>query len=555
MENLQQLPESQFCSAILSDDRRLQQINDLDLVDSPSEESFDRITRLATDFLDVPVSLVSIVTDSRQFFKSATGLPEPWATCRETPLDHSFCKHVVDGNEPLIVENATKHEFVSKNLAVPNLGVIAYLGFPLSSNDGQPLGSFCVIDTKPRNWSQHEIETVRNLALLANNEICLRDEILKLRSAESLLSRQSHEIENTHGFLRDILDSVDANICIVDETGQIIDTNACWRNFEFENEGNHAHTSIGANYLKICEETTGDCADGASKVAEALREIIRGEREHFLAEYPCHSPDEKRWYQVRLTPLKSAQHRGAVIAHIDITDRILATRALEKATFEAEKLALVARYTDNAVVITDHQCRIEWVNEGFTHITGYELDEVLGKVPGDFLQGPETSPEAVDEMRTALREKRGFDVEIVNYSKAGEPYWLAIEVRPITDSDGVVTHFIAVESDITQKKKAAEERERLQNELLDVSRKAGMAELATGVLHNVGNVLNSINVSANLVSETLSSSAISSVRNASDFLNSHSNDHGVFLTEHKKGKLFPAYIDKLASRLKEEQNQ
>jgi signal transduction histidine kinase len=180
---------------------------------------------------------------------------------------------------------------------------------------------------------------------------------------------------------------------------------------------------------------------------------------------------------------------------------------------------------------------------------------VLDKVPGDFLQGPETSEQAVEEMRNALRTKQGFDVEIVNYSKDGTPYWLAIEVRPITDSSGQVTHFIAVESDITHKKQAAEERERLQDELVNASHLAGMAELATGVLHNAGNVLNSINVSANLIVSSLASSSISSVGAASRLLEEHKDELADFMTNQRKGQLFPDYLDALASKLDNERTE
>jgi GAF domain-containing protein len=93
---------------------------------------------------------VSLVDADRQFFKSALGLPEPWATRRETPLSHSFCQHVVATGAPLRVEDARDHSLVCDNLAIPELGVVAYLGMPLATADGQVLGSLCAIDTEPR---------------------------------------------------------------------------------------------------------------------------------------------------------------------------------------------------------------------------------------------------------------------------------------------------------------------------------------------------------------------------------------------------------------------
>jgi PAS domain S-box-containing protein len=116
---------------------------------------------------------------------------------------------------------------------------------------------------------------------------------------------------------------------------------------------------------------------------------------------------------------------------------------------ELERLALVARNTTNAVVITDLARRITWVNEGFTRITGWKLEEVMGRVPGDFLQTKDTDPNAIREMRAALREKRPCRVEVLNRAKDGRDYWLDLEIQPVRDASGVVTGFMAIESDVT----------------------------------------------------------------------------------------------------------
>ncbi len=169
----------------LADPSRLAAIQELDLVDSPAEEVFDRLTRLASRLIPSPTALVSIVDDERQFFKSFVGLDEPWASRRETPLSHSFCQHVVVSGQPLIVEDAREHPLVHDNLAIPDLGVISYLGMPLTTKQGQVLGSFCVIDSETRTWSEEDIETVRELARSVMTEIELRQELKALKAAEA----------------------------------------------------------------------------------------------------------------------------------------------------------------------------------------------------------------------------------------------------------------------------------------------------------------------------------------------------------------------------------
>src|SRR5688572_18848051 len=117
----------------LRESDRLAALRRTGLMDGAPEERFDRLTRLAARTLRVPVALVSLVDDSRQFFKSCVGLTEPWASMRQTPLTHSFCQHAVTTGRPLIINDAEADPLVRENLAIRDLGVVAYAGIPLSS--------------------------------------------------------------------------------------------------------------------------------------------------------------------------------------------------------------------------------------------------------------------------------------------------------------------------------------------------------------------------------------------------------------------------------------
>lgn len=154
--------------------KRLQVMRDLALLTNPEEPFFDSLTKLASEAIGVPVSLVSIVSNNYQYFKSMVGLPEPWASDRRTPLSHSFCQHVVATGEPLVIEDAREVDFLKDNLAIPDLNVIGYLGIPITSPDGEGLGSFCVIDDRPHRWTESDIELMNAFARLVNKEIDLR---------------------------------------------------------------------------------------------------------------------------------------------------------------------------------------------------------------------------------------------------------------------------------------------------------------------------------------------------------------------------------------------
>jgi two-component system NtrC family sensor kinase len=133
---------------------------------------------------------------------------------------------------------------------------------------------------------------------------------------------------------------------------------------------------------------------------------------------------------------------------------------------QMKKLALVAARTSNAVIITDAKGITEWVNEGFTRLTGYTSEEVVGRKPGELLQGPGTDARDVDILRRALNRGEGITVELLNYSKEGTPYWNFIEIQPVRDEADRLVNFVAIESDITARRQleqqVAQSAERLR---------------------------------------------------------------------------------------------
>ena len=149
---------------VLGDAERLKALHRTGLVDAPTDPALDRLTKLAAKALDTPVALLTLVDRDRQVFAAAYGLDEPWASEGQTGLLHSFCQHVVVSVEPLVCSDAREHRLVHDNLAIRDLNVISYAGVPLTTEDGHTIGSFCVIDHKPRRWSSHEVEVLGDFA-------------------------------------------------------------------------------------------------------------------------------------------------------------------------------------------------------------------------------------------------------------------------------------------------------------------------------------------------------------------------------------------------------
>ena len=157
----------------IGDRDRVAAVRRLVLLDSPATESFDRLVRLAARVLGCPIALLTLVDADRQFFKASFGLPEPLASARQTPLTHSICQHVVAREDRLVVCDAAVEHWLDDNLAVKEFGIRAYVGVPLMSSDGHAVGTLCVADMTPREWTNEQIANLEDLAAATMREIRL----------------------------------------------------------------------------------------------------------------------------------------------------------------------------------------------------------------------------------------------------------------------------------------------------------------------------------------------------------------------------------------------
>jgi PAS domain S-box-containing protein len=220
-------------------------------------------------------------------------------------------------------------------------------------------------------------------------------------------------------------------------------------------------------------------------------------------------------YETRFIPFNDEE----VLALVrDITPQ-------KKTENELLKLSLIAEHTSNAVIITDAQGRIEWVNDAFTKITEYTLDEVIGKKPGPLLQGNETDPAVGSFMREKVYSKEPFTVEILNYSKSGRKYWIHINAQPIFEASGQVTKFFAIETDITERKdteiKIIEQNAKLTSITENLIRKNEQLEEFTQIVsHNlrspIGNISALIEHLHSVVDETDRMDIISHLKNSTE---------------------------------------
>ncbi|MEC9346641.1 MAG: EAL domain-containing protein [Pseudomonadota bacterium] len=136
-----------------------------------------------------------------------------------------------------------------------------------------------------------------------------------------------------------VIDALPAHISVLDRAGNIIAINQRWRKFAIANDYHGSSVGLNVNYIDICEGAEGPCAEEAAVVATGLRDLLGGRRDRFEIEYPCHSPDQKRWFRLVASRLdRNGQVDGAVVMHVDMTDRTIAENALHGETSRLRRL-------------------------------------------------------------------------------------------------------------------------------------------------------------------------------------------------------------------------
>jgi PAS domain S-box-containing protein len=257
-----------------------------------------------------------------------------------------------------------------------------------------------------------------------------------------------------------VLDAMPSNIAVLDAEGNIIDVNARWRDFAVRNgvsPGNPAaNTDVGSNYFAICRSAVGMSSEGAAEAVQGIRDVIDGRVTEFSQEYPCHSPTVERWFTMIATPLGDHE-RGAVVTHTDITSR-------RRAEVSLRQLSLAVEQSPEAVVITDLDGNIEYVNAAFSRISGYSAGDVLGR-NSRLLQSGHTPPATYVALWQALTSGQSWKGEFHNRRRDGSEYVEFAIVTPLRRADGQVTHYVAVKEDITEKKRVAGELDRYRGHL------------------------------------------------------------------------------------------
>lgn len=214
---------------------------------------------------------------------------------------------------------------------------------------------------------------------------------------------------------------------------------------------------------------------------------------------------------------------------------------------EAKLLAFAVDHSQHGIAVLNHDSKIEFMNRGFERLTGFCRDDLLGTSIDRHL-AKKSQKRAWEKLVRSRQEETGCEVEVDCLKNSGESFWASLELRPVTSAPGTIEQYILFLRDISEQRRAEEEKEKLNEELLSVSRQVGMSEIATGTLHNVGNVLNSVNVSVALILENLNQSQLKNMNRMVEVVSSQ-DDLAYFITEDSRGKNFPKVLTEIVDNL------
>lgn len=446
----------------LDEDLRLQALKRLDILDSEPEEAFDRVARLAARAFGVPIVLVSLVDEDRQWFKSHHGL----AAC-ETPRSMSFCAHAVLSKRMLVVEDARDDErFLDNPLVLGAPFIRFYAGAPLRLADGQVIGTLCLIDTQARGFESGDAQTLAEYAQLIERELEVRRQLIRSRTAHE---RDRRSLAISEARFTTVFKETPIGNALVALDGHFLEVNPTFTEITGYDE---------ATLRKLTFAEVTHPADVASDFALAA-ELVAGKQTTYATEKRYMRPDGTAiWVNLAVTLLRDATgvplHFIAAVQDIDSrkkSEEALRNYHVELEERVRERTAELRRSRDALQTITDNlpvliaavdrDLRYQFNNETFKRVLAKPSAALRGVSIRDTLR-----PELFDELQPFfMRALAGERVtcDEVRYRADEDRVWCTTYIP--AEREGKVTGFYVVSHDVTEQRRT--ERELRENALID----------------------------------------------------------------------------------------
>ncbi len=434
----------------------------LHLLDTPPEPLFDRVTRLASRMLDVPMALFSLVDADRQWFKSRVGMESA-----ETPREYAFCAHAIGMSTPLVVQDALEDGRFSDNPLVngpPNIRF--YAGVPIRTTAGLAIGTLCALDTRPRTLSEDEAGLLNDLAAILTKEVQYRE---RMAVAREQLARSNEVLGASEARFRSVFDIASVGIALVAPDGGWISVNKALCDV------------VGYSEEELWRLTFQQIThpDDVAADLDLLRALERGELDQYQLEKRYIRKDGSTvWINLNVSPKRNAdgqvEYYVSVIKDIDAQktaqaaltalnlelERRVEARTAELHAREAEIRSVVENAYDAYIGLDEEGLVTAW-NRQAEDTFGWPRDEALGRSLDELIIPEECRERHRHGMQRFLATRLASAVdqrlELPALRRDGSALTVEVRIRAL-ESNGR-TMFSAFLHDITERKQEQAQRE------------------------------------------------------------------------------------------------
>lgn len=314
---------------------------------------------------------------------------------------------------------------------------------------GSIFGTFNLYATEPNYFGEEDVALLKEVTGDISFALDLFEKAERHQEAEIQLQKNFEKLEAVSNEQSAILNTLPASIALLDNNGTIVKVNEEWIRFGQSNGIQLTYSHLGKNYIEISEKALGREVEAGKKMAQGLRDILSGELDYFTLEYPCDSPTEKRWFKAEVRPFKSNLLTGAVVMHINITERKMA---------EAEMLLLVNN-TEEAFILVDRNLVVVSFNNQLQNLykTYFGVDIQKGVSILDYVQTERKQIAA--SIYNKVFEGHVEESEIMLPGLNHSTTYFSMKYSPAKDDSGAVFGAFVTGIDITDKKKAEEQKE------------------------------------------------------------------------------------------------
>ncbi|MEP7086865.1 MAG: GAF domain-containing protein [Gemmatimonadota bacterium] len=442
---------------------RLAALRRAELLDTPPEEVFDRLTQLAAELLRVPVAVVALVDADREFFKSAIGLPAEWSKRRETPRAVSLAEMAVLAKGPLAIEDARMHPLAKGNPIIPEWVVVSYAVVPLQTKDGHAIGSVYVADKVPRAWTKAEIAALTTIAIAAETEIALR---IALKDTERARTAMQTMLEQVPYALFTI--NRDWEITFGNDKAKVVLLS-------------HCSTLVGLDLWASCSHLSG--TELELQLRHAMSAPAESSFEGYLSASDC-------WYEASAEP--SAE--GLTVFFKDVSAR----RRSDDALLESERrYRFVFEEGLTCNLVTSPAGRVFACNRAFMSAFGFtSMEHALTPQAHALWRDIAQREEMIDALK-----KRGRFGPAEVHTKRVDGADIVVMVTAIARFEkGELTEIHSCMLDISEQKK-------LEAQFRQARRMEAVGQLAGGMAHDFNNLLTVIKAYVQLALSELEDAA------------------------------------------------